>query len=193
VLGDELVAGRGDARALGWVGRVEARTPQDAFRLTPFPLAVPGETTVGLAARWDAETAPRLGAAGRLVLAPGVGDLREGVSLARSRLNVANVVDAAQSRGLPVLVVGPPPVLAGGPDAPLSSQVPALSQALADLCERRRVPYVDTHTALAGHGDWEADLAASDGRVPGQAGYGLLAYLVLHGGWYPWLGAAPPG
>ncbi|WP_336923274.1 GDSL-type esterase/lipase family protein [Aquipuribacter sp. SD81] len=192
VLGDELVAGRGDARALGWVGRVVARTPQESFRITSYPLAVPGETTTGTAARWEAETAPRLGERGRLVLAPGRADAREGVTVARSRLNVANVVDAAQNRGLPVMVVGPPPVLPDGPDAAHARAVGELSAAYADVCDRRRVPYVDTHGALRGHEDWLRDVAASDGRVPGQAGYGLLAYLVLHGGWYAWWGVEPP-
>ena len=28
-IGDELVAGHGDGRALGWTGRVMARTPRD--------------------------------------------------------------------------------------------------------------------------------------------------------------------
>jgi hypothetical protein len=33
-----------------------------------------------------------------------------------------------------------------------------------------------------------ADLAASPDRVhPGQAGYGLIAWLVLHNGWNDWL------
>ena len=39
-----------------------------------------------------------------------------------------------------------------------------------------------------GHDQWRTDLAAS--RVPhhpGQAGYGLIAWLVLHHGWAPWL------
>ena len=30
--------------------------------------------------------------------------------------------------------------------------------------------------------------AAGDGDHPGQAGYGLIAWLVLHGGWGAWLG-----
>ena len=42
---------------------------------------------------------------------------------------------------------------------------------------------VDLLAGLSGNADWEDDLAASDGRVPGQTGYGLIAYLVLHGGW----------
>lgn len=187
VLGDELVAGTGDPRALGWVGRVVARTDQSEVRYTAYPLAVPGETTTGMAARWEQETSLRLGARGRLVLGLGLADLRDGMSMARSRLNLANVLDAADQRGLPTFVVGPPPVLPDGPDAALAAALPALSDAYADVCERRRVHYVDVHAALRAHDEWFADLAASDFRVPGQAGYGLLAYLVLHGGWAGWL------
>jgi acyl-CoA thioesterase-1 len=29
--------------------------------------------------------------------------------------------------------------------------------------------------------------ASGDGIHPGQAGYGLIAWLVLHGGWDQWL------
>jgi len=39
-----------------------------------------------------------------------------------------------------------------------------------------------------GHDQWRTDLATS--RVPhhpGQAGYGLIAWLVLHNGWAEWL------
>lgn len=183
VLGDELVAGTGDPRAMGWVGRVAARTAQERFRLTAHALGVPGETTTGMAARWQAEAGPRLGADGRLVLGLGVADLRAGTVTARSRLNVANVLDAAAESGLPCLVVGPPPVLPGGPDDALARGLRGLSDAFAEVCERRGVTYVDLLAGLTGNPDWEADLAASGGRVPGQAGYGLMAYLVLHGGW----------
>lgn len=193
VLGDELVAGTGDARALGWVGRVAARTPRDHHRVTTFPLAVPGEGTTGLGARWEDETARRLDGVPpgqrRLVLGLGIADLREGVSTARSRLNVANILDAADARGLDCLVVGPPPVLAEGPDAAHARAAAVLSQSFADVCSRRRVPYVDTAGALATHEDWFADLAADEPGLPGQAGYGLLAWLVLNAGWVRWVDA----
>ena len=82
-----------------------------------------------------------------------------------------------------MLVVGPPPLLPGGPDAHLAPGLPALDDAFAEVCGRRGVTYVDLLAGLGGNEDWEADLAASDGRVPGQAGYGLIAWFVLHGGW----------
>jgi lysophospholipase L1-like esterase len=47
---------------------------------------------------------------------------------------------------------------------------------------------VDCYAPLVSHEDWLTDLAAGDGVHPGQAGYGLMAWLVLHGGWHAWLG-----
>ena len=187
VVGDDLVAGIGDPRALGWVGRVLARTSRENGPVTAFPLGVPGETTAGLLARWREESARRFGedpATSRLVLGLGTHDLANGLSLPRTRLNLANVLDEAQARSLPAFVVGPPPTL----DAGLNSRTAELSGAFGDVCQRRRVPYVDTYTPLAGHEDWMADLNAGDGLHPGQAGYGLMAWLVLHGGWHAWLG-----
>ncbi|RAG71465.1 lysophospholipase, partial [Burkholderia multivorans] len=32
------------------------------------------------------------------------------------------------------------------------------------------------------------ELASSHDRLPAQEGYGLLAWLGLHRGWFPWLG-----
>lgn len=184
VVGDELVAGAGDPRALGWVGRVVARTTASVPPVV-LTLAVPAETTTDLAARWEQEadlrTSPE--ADNRLVVALGRGDLTGGVSLARSRLNLANILDAAEQRRIPAFVVGPPP----GGDVPMAA-LADLSAAFSDVAGRRRVPYVDTCTPLAGHEQWLADLAAGDGVLPGQAGYGLMAWLVLHTHWNAWLG-----
>ena len=186
VVGDELVAGFGDPRALGWVGRVAARS-QGEEPLFTVQLAVPGETTTALAARWERELAPRLGERTWLVVAPGAGDLASGTSLARSRLNLANILDAAHAAALPTLVVGPAP----RSDLPRERQQ-ELSHAFSDVCGRRRVPYVDTYSPLGDHEQWASDLAAGDGVHPGQAGYGLLAWLVLHHDWYDWLGIPAP-
>lgn len=189
VVGDELVAGVGDPKALGWVGRVAARTagvPGSAM----LPLGVPGEGSTGLLTRWREESWRRFadGADNRLVVGLGSADLAAGVSLARSRLNLANVLDDAAGADVPCLVVGPPP----RGDLAARARTEALADAFGDVCARRAVPYVDCFGPLVAHEQWLADLAAGDGAHPGQAGYGLLAWLVLHGGWYTWLGLPQP-
>jgi acyl-CoA thioesterase-1 len=191
VVGDELSAGVGDARALGWTGRVLARTRFDRPAMT-FVLAVPGEGTSALGARWAAETDSRFGPESthdnRLVVALGRHDLDPGLSVARSRLNLANILDMADSRRLSTFVVGPPP---GHPED--GGRIAELSAAFADVASRRRVPYVDTYTPLAQHEQWLADLATTGDTYPGQAGYGLMAWLVLHTGWHAWLGVPAEG
>ena len=187
VVGDALVAGVGDAKGLGWVGRVSARTPRDEGQVTMFALGVPGETTSGLLGRWREETGRRFGDRQdlcRLVVGLGHADAATGVTLARTRLHLADILDEAQAQGVPAFVVGPPP----SGSAALNSTLAELTTAYADVCLRRRVTYVDTFTPLVSHEDWLTDLAAGDGVHPGQAGYGLIAWLVLHGGWHDWLG-----
>lgn len=185
VVGDEIVAGQGDARALGWVGRVAARTRTERSTFVAT-LPVPGEDTSGLSARWEQETDRRFstGCDNRLVVGLGSADIGRGISLARSRLNLANILDGASTRRIQSFVVGPPP----HPHVE-EGRVEELSTAFADVCHRRRVPYVETFAPLRAHDQWLADLAAGDGVHPGQAGYGLLAWLVLHNGWGAWLGA----
>ena len=46
----------------------------------------------------------------------------------------------------------------------------------------------DCFRPLVGHEQWRSDVNASSDRVhPGQAGYGLIAWLVLHNGWNDWM------
>ncbi|WP_435300556.1 GDSL-type esterase/lipase family protein [Timonella sp. A28] len=185
-VGDELVAGVGDPRALGWLGRVVARTRTQSTTVV-MPLAVPSETTTGLSARWENEfnlrTAPNSHTDHRLIIGLGHSDISADLSVARSRLNLANILDVADERRIPTLVVGPPPTIPS-----LAPAIGELSAAFADVAQRRRVPYVDTFSPLVDHEQWNADLAASNGPYPGQAGYGLMAWLVLHTGWHTWLG-----
>lgn len=235
VVGDELVAGVGDPRALGWVGRVAVRTRDEDGdpAVSVLSLGVPGEDTAALRERWPVETGRRwdrtAGPGGnRLVVGLGHADAVAGVSLARSRLNLADVVDAATQSSVPCFVVGPPPPA----DSTLHSAVAELSAGWQDVAQRRGVPYVDCFSPLVAHEQWFADLAppevtvprpVSDGAgvlspptgstyvgtghhtgslqlttaparstVPGQVGYGLLAWLVLHGGWHRWIGLTPP-
>jgi acyl-CoA thioesterase I len=186
IVGDSYVTGYGDPKALGWVGRVVARTPRDTLDLTVHQLGVRGDSTAGVLARWREETSRRWfdGADNRLVLAVGANDVGQGISLARTRLNLANVVDEAVALGLQPFVVGPAPWL----DPAANEALRAVVDAERDVCERRGVHFVDCFTPLLGHAQWFADLGPGDGMHPGQAGYGLLAWLVLHSGWGAWLG-----
>jgi lysophospholipase L1-like esterase len=188
VVGSELVAGVGDPRGQGWIGRVAAQSPAEP-PVTFIALAVPMETTQAMSERWSSEVGRRLtlGYRNRLIVAPGTADLAAEVSLARSRLNLAETLDGAARRRLPTMVVGPPPGRGLHND-----QIAALSRAFRDVTERRGITYVDTFTPLVSHEQWIADLATGDGHHPGQAGYGLIAWLVLHSGWYAWAGIAEP-
>ncbi len=184
-LGDSFTAGYGDPKALGWVGRVVSRTTHPDLDLTAYNLGIRGQDSGDVASRWRAECMPRwLGRSERrLVLSVGHNDLRHGLTTARSRLNLANVLDDATAKGIAAFVVGSCPTS----DDDLNARVEALSAAQADVCARRGVPFVDCYHPLLGHDQWRSELAAGDGAHPGQAGYGLIAWLVLHGGWGAWL------
>lgn len=188
-LGEQILAGVGDPRAMGWLGRVLARTDLSGTLIEAYPLAVPSETTEELSARWQREASRRFGTdvENHLIIALGDHDLDIDISTARSRLQLANVLDEAQQNSLPVLVVGPIP----GIDAERNTRLADLNRAYADVTTRRGFHYVDTFTALQHHEQWRSDLDANHG-LPGQAGYGLIAWLVLHRGWYQWLNLPEP-
>lgn len=186
-LGDSLVAGLGDPKGQGWVCRVLGRTGHPDLELTGYPLGVRGDTSADVLGRWHAEVPSRWRgrAERRLVVSVGTEDLLQGVSLARHRLNLANVLDEASSAGVGAFVVSPPP----SGDPAVDDRLSVLVEAQADVCARRSVPFVDTYTPLTAHDQWSSDLAASPiAGHPGQSGYGLMAWLVLHGGWADWLG-----
>jgi acyl-CoA thioesterase I len=185
-VGASLTAGYGDPKGLGWVGRVVARTQHPDLDLTAYNLGVRGNTSGDVVTRWGAECQPRWKgrAERRLVLNVGTNDVLSGMTMARSRLNLANVLDEATNAGIGVFVVGLTPTL----DDEMNRKIEALAEAQADVCSRRGITYVDCYRPLATHDQWMADLAASPDRAhPGQAGYGLIAWLVLHNGWNDWL------
>lgn len=184
-VGDGFVAGYGDPKALGWVSRVVGRTDLEEADLTSYNLGVRGSSSADVMHRWRAECPPRWDGRNerRLVVAVGAEDVQQGVTTARSRLNLANILDEASSSGVGTFVVGPTPTL----DTEVNAKLQVLADAQADVCARRGVAFVDCFAALQGHDQWQSDLAAGDTVHPGQAGYGLIAWLVLNGGWQEWL------
>jgi len=183
-VGDELLAGLGDPRALGWLGRVMARTRPDSASVEAYSLAAPGEGTEALANRWLQEVGRRFadGFDNRLVIGLSDRDLDLDLSTARSRLNLANILDGASQMSVKVLVVGPPP----GLDPERNRRLADLSAAFGDVTTRRKHVFVDTFSPLLAHEQWRHDLAANGG-TPGQA-----AWLVLHRGWFQWLEVPAP-
>lgn len=190
-LGDELLAGEGDSRSLGWIGRAIARSHRAEAPVSLYTCALPKQTSATLAERWDTDVEARIDRdaevegrlSHRVVIALGAGDIERGISLPRSRLNLAKVLDGLERLRIPAFVVGPPPPR----DRGRLDSVVQLSAAFEDVCSRRRIPYVDTARSLDGHEQWLADLDKSESDVPGQTGYGLMAWLVLHAGFSEWL------
>ena len=185
-IGDAYVAGYGDPKGAGWVSRVVGHTEHPDVDITAYQLGVRGDSSADVLSRWRIEVPPRWKGRSekRLVVAVGHNDAVNGMSTARVRLNLANILDDAAASGVAVFAVGPPPTM----DAELNSRLEIVVEAQADVCARRGVPYVDCYRPLNGHEQYRSDLGASgDGIHPGQAGYGLIAWLVLHGGWDQWL------
>jgi acyl-CoA thioesterase I len=184
-LGGALAAGVGDPRNQGWVTRVMARTSAEDLRLTAYNLSVVGDTSASVLERSASEAPDRWDAHHdrRLVVSVGLEDAREEISIARHRLNLANILDGASRAGIASFVVGPAPT--GDPAFDDTQQLYA--QAQADVCDRRGVPFVDCLAPLRRHDKWLTEVAAGDG-LPGQAGYGLIAWLVLNNGWRGFLG-----
>jgi lysophospholipase L1-like esterase len=186
ILGDETTTAIGDVKALGWVGRVIARTPVEDPIIDIYNVPSPGETSAGLLERWSLEVQRRFRpeTQNRIVLALGNTDASEGISVSRSRLNVATVIDEARRNDFSVLVVGPSPSF----NKALNYEIEHLATGYEDVCNRRNIPFVDFFHPLVDHEGFNVELEVSARNMPGQTGYGLMAWLVLNRGWYPWLG-----
>lgn len=185
ILGDELTTAIGDTKALGWVGRVIARTPSEEPIIDVYTAPIPGETSATLLERWSGEVQRRFtpDTDNRLVLALSNNDAREGLSVSRSRLNIATIIDEARRNDISVFVVGPAPSF----DKALNYEIEHLATGYEDVCKRRNIPFVDFFHPLVDHEGFNAELEVSARNMPGQTGYGLMAWLVLNRGWYRWL------
>jgi len=185
ILGDELLSGAGDPKGIGWLGRVQARLPE-TVDIALFPLPMVEETTSETLIRWKSEAAIRFSNSTEnyLVLALSSQDIHAGISMSRSRLNLASLMDDAIREGISVFVIGPTPT--GVPE--FDSEIENLSNGFADVVKRRQLTYVDCFGPLVSHEGWLEEVTNHPRRLPGQVGYGLIAWLVLNRGWFEWLG-----
>ena len=185
ILGDELLTGAGDPKGLGWLGRVQARLPKGE-NVAFFPLAMVDENTGELLERWKSEALKRFSPESEnyLVVALSSKDIEAGTTISRSRLNLASLLDDAQREGVKAFVVGPTPL--GNPE--YDAEVEHLNAGFYDVVKRRQIRYVDCFSPLKDHEGWLGEVTASERNLPGQVGYGLIAWLVLNRGWFEWLG-----
>ncbi len=183
--GDSFVAGVGDPEHRGWVGRIVAESYRDGRPVTAYNLGVRRDTSEDVRRRLPAETGVRwvAGCDNRLVVSFGVNDTTEvdgavRVAPERSVANLRAIAGDMAAHGVPLLVVGPPPVA----DAGQNDRIAALDA----LFEEAVSPYVSVFGVLAAERDWMRAVAIGDGAHPGADGYALLAELVLPA-WEDWI------
>jgi hypothetical protein len=190
ILGDAIISSAGDPKGMGWVGRVSSKTPSNFPRIDIYALPAPDETTSMLAERWQAEVQRRFSAEteNKLVIALSNHDPAAGISISRSRLNIATIIDEAKRSGIESFLVGPTPHR----NKELNSEVEHLASGFEDVASRRGVTFVDCFRPLVEHEGWNLEIETSEHGLPGQVGHGLIAWLVLNRGWYEWLNIPNP-
>ena len=190
ILGDAIISAAGDPKGMGWVGRVTSKTPSISPRIDIYALPAPDETTSMLAERWQSEVQRRFSAdtENKLVIALSNHDPAAGISISRSRLNIATIVDEAKRAGIESFLVGPTPHR----NKELNGEVEHLASGFEDVADRRGVPFVDCFRPLVEHEGWNLEIDTSENGLPGQVGHGLIAWLVLNRGWYEWLDIPSP-
>jgi acyl-CoA thioesterase I len=191
-LGDSFVAGVGDPEHRGWVGRLAEHARRAGAPITAYNLGVRRDTSDDVCRRWPDEVAVRRGAGAQesLVVSFGVNDTTADgrgtrIDPERSVANLRAVLADAAGAGLPVLVVGPPPVA----DRAQNRRIAALDERFTTTAAEAGAPYVAVFATLRRTPAWMDEVAAGDGSHPGAAGYGLLTDLVAQV-WLEWLLAA---
>jgi hypothetical protein len=185
IIGDDLIGAGGDPKGLGWVGRVIAKTQSDYPRVDFYTLATPEISTAGMSEQWLEEASKRFAADtdNRLIICLNPNDINAGITMSRSRLNLANILDTAASKGVQCFVVSPIP----SRNPQLNYDIEHLSAGFEDVASRRSLPFVDCFRPLVDHAGFNEELKNSVLGLPGQLGHGLIAWLVLNQGWYRWL------
>jgi len=184
-VGDSYVAGVGDPQHRGWVGRLAERAQRAGAPITAYNLGVRRDTSDDVCRRWWDEVAVRRGAGAeeRLVVSFGVNDTADGrVTPERTAANLRALLTDAAAAGLPVLVVGPPPVA----DEAQNRRIAALDERFAATATDAGVAYVAVFATLRQASGWVNEVTAGDGAHPAAEGYDILADLVAPA-WLEWL------
>lgn len=177
-VGDSLVNGTGDKTALGWAGRLCAKT-NDYCNVTYYNLGVRRDTSRDILLRWQGECAARLPAScdGRIVFSFGINDtvLENGeqrIAFEESLANIHNVL--LQSKRYPILVVGPTPV----EDDSHNARIQILSEGFFQQAKMLGIAYIDLFSVLSSDLSYKQELAHQDGAHPTHVGYGKIASII---------------
>ena len=194
-VGASSVEGMGDEAGLGWVGRLRYLNSEGGGNSVVYNLGVRGQTTEMIAARWQAECAARLPASGKvrplIVLSIGVNDMgvmpsgEPRLGIDGSIAALSKIIKEAAAIQLPILCVGPTPVLEE--KMPFYSvvtdtnvdfdnaRIEKLDLACKSLCADTQVPYLSLYAYFSGQEAWFESLAKRDGLHVDGCGYQMVA------------------
>nr|WP_261391628.1 arylesterase [Roseovarius atlanticus] len=131
-LGDSLTQGYGLAQADGFVPQLQDWLEENDVAAEVINAGVSGDTTAGGASRVDWSLTPEVDA---MIVALGGNDMLRGLDPGEARANLRTILEVAQGRELPVLLVGMQAPTNFGPDykAAFDAMYPELSQEFGAL------------------------------------------------------------
>ncbi len=167
-IGDSFVAGVGDARHLGWAGRLAAHSHAQGQALTSYNLGIRRDTSADILRRFQAECTPRLpsGSHAGVVLSFGVNDTMfesgaSRVATGASLSHLRELLTQLGKSGWSVLMASPPAV----DDDTHNERVIVLDALLEAECARHSVPYVSVVKQMQGHDIWRREVREGDGPI----------------------------
>jgi acyl-CoA thioesterase-1 len=192
-VGDSLTSGQGDARFLGWPGRIGRRAASSGHDCTVYNLGVRSDTSRDGAMRWKDECLARLprGARGSVIFAFGINDATTQlgscrVPLEETQANARSMLVQAKQLGWSPSWIGPAPVdearqpmtMEDGTVRMKSNPVSAeYNDALRETAASEHVAYLDLLSALGDVPEW-ATHELTDGLHPTAQGYDRMSMLI---------------
>jgi len=131
-LGDSLTQGYGLAQDDGFVPQLEGWLEENDVAAEVINAGVSGDTTAGGASRVEWSLTPEVDA---MIVALGGNDMLRGLDPGDARANLKTILEVAEARDLPVLLVGMQAPTNFGPDykAAFDAIYPELSEAVGTL------------------------------------------------------------
>jgi acyl-CoA thioesterase I len=164
-LGDSLTAGYGLPADDGFVPQLQAWLMANGADVVVLNAGVSGDTTAGGASRLDWALTPEVDA---LIVNLGGNDMLRGIDPAEARGNLTTIMEGAQARGLPVLLVGLRAPGNYGEDYRVAFD--AIFPDLAAQFGAGLVPNYFSPLIATGEGVLRPDLMQADGIHPNKAG-----------------------